>query len=437
VVWQAPATSGTVTSVGVSSSTGIIVASTPVTSSGTITVNLPGSGGSSAVVAGDLLVGGSGSYAALAKGTNGQVLTVSGGATVWGSVSTFALQNSFDSGNNSYVAGASVPGSLGSQNVVFTARAALPALTSGSLNVLFADAGNSLSSGSQNAIFGLAEGAGRNLSTGTANSIFGSSAGQNIVAGDNNTFVGFYSGYNVEGSNNTFVGRRAGQAQTSLNNSTIIGESADVGSNTLTNVIVIGKDAVGSASNSAVIGNVDITNLGIGTTAAITNGLQLGSSSLGGFFTPQSASKTIIGNGGVFWVDTSNNPKFTNSTASYTLATSSSAFTWNTVSGTTQTLAANNGYICTNAGQTTATLPATASVGDTYEISAYTAAGWRVLPGTTTQIMRIGNAATTASTGSLASTQIGDTLRIVCMNASVSGSEVFVVTSSMGNITVV
>lgn len=86
--WAAPATSGTVTSVGVSSSTGLTVGSTPVTSSGTITVNLPGSGASSAVVRGDLLVGGNatGAYAALALGTLGKALVVAGSTATWGTV---------------------------------------------------------------------------------------------------------------------------------------------------------------------------------------------------------------------------------------------------------------------------------------------------------------------------------------------------------------
>lgn len=82
--WAAPATSGTVTSVDVASNTGLLVTGGPITASGTIDVELPGTGLDSAVTEGDLLVGnGAGAYAGLAVGTTGQVLTSDGTTASW------------------------------------------------------------------------------------------------------------------------------------------------------------------------------------------------------------------------------------------------------------------------------------------------------------------------------------------------------------------
>ncbi len=87
--WQSPATSGTVTSVGISSATGLVVGSSPVTTSGTMTVNLPGTGASSAVVQGDMLVGNTGgSYTTVAIGTTGKLWTSDGTTASWQSPAT-------------------------------------------------------------------------------------------------------------------------------------------------------------------------------------------------------------------------------------------------------------------------------------------------------------------------------------------------------------
>lgn len=110
---------------------------------------------------------------------------------------------------------------------------------------------------------------------------------------------------------------------------------------------------------------------------------------------------------------------------------------WVAVSGTTQTVADGVGYIAKNAGLTTFTLPATAALGAEFEIVAYTAAGWTLVPGTITQLIRFGTSTTTANTGSLSSTAIGDTIHVVCLDATVSGSEIFGVVNAIGNLTVV
>lgn len=111
-------------------------------------------------------------------------------------------------------------------------------------------------------------------------------------------------------------------------------------------------------------------------------------------------------------------------------------FAWLVVSGTSQTMVANRGYIATNVALTTLTLPAVATVGTTYKVAAYSSGGLKVAPGTATQILRFGTFATTPSSGYLASTNQGDSMEIVCVNDTVSGSEVFFVVNSVGNITI-
>ncbi len=146
--WQSPATSGTVTSVGVSSTTGLIVGSSPVTTSGTMTVDLPGSGGSSAIVKGDLLVGssGGGAYTSLPIGAAGKVLVVSGGTPFWGGVSISAGGTGMTTANAGfaalspmnapgdliYMSGLGVPDrlALGSSNTFLRSTGAAPAWSS-------------------------------------------------------------------------------------------------------------------------------------------------------------------------------------------------------------------------------------------------------------------------------------------------------------------
>jgi hypothetical protein len=121
----------------------------------------------------------------------------------------------------------------------------------------------------------------------------------------------------------------------------------------------------------------------------------------------------------------------TSVTGSITIAaTGVGSLTWNDVPGTTQAAAVNQGYIISNAGQTTVTIPATAAEGSVFAISGKGAAGW-ILQMNTGQTCHFGNVATT-SAGSLTSTNLYDCVQIVCVTANVT----FVVLSAQGNLTV-
>lgn len=121
----------------------------------------------------------------------------------------------------------------------------------------------------------------------------------------------------------------------------------------------------------------------------------------------------------------------TSVTGSITIAASGvGSLVWNDVSGTTQAAVVNNGYIISNAGQTTVTLPATAAEGSVFAVQGKGAAGW-ILQMNTGQTCHFGNAAT-SSAGSLTSTNLWDSVSIVCVTANTT----FAVTASIGNLTV-
>lgn len=55
--------------------------------------------------------------------------------------------------------------------------------------------------------------------------------------------------------------------------------------------------------------------------------------------------------------------------------------TWSTVTGTTQQIVNQNGYIPSNVGLTTFTLPATAAIGQSFQIRGLsTCGGWKIVP---------------------------------------------------------
>lgn len=123
----------------------------------------------------------------------------------------------------------------------------------------------------------------------------------------------------------------------------------------------------------------------------------------------------------------------TNGSGSITIA-STGAMTWTVVSGTTQTLAASNGYFSNNAGVVTFTLPVSASVGDVFRVAGLGAGGWAIAQNAS-QLIHLGSSVTTTGTGgSLASTNAFDAIEFVC---AVANTTFVVVNGPQGNITVV
>lgn len=106
--------------------------------------------------------------------------------------------------------------------------------------------------------------------------------------------------------------------------------------------------------------------------------------------------------------------------------------TFNEVTGTSQAMAVNNGYIANNASLVTLTLPSTASVGDIVEVIGYGAGGWSVAQNAGQTIHFISSDTTTGAGGSLASTVRYDCVTLIC---TVTNTD-WVVSNSVGNLTV-
>ena len=221
------------------------------------------------------------------------------------------------------------------------------------------------------------------------------------------------------------------------------------------------------AQNSSV--NLDISNLSVGfslgggTTkrTATFNGsgdmtFTQGFAGAGTYTFPNRAADTLIGFAdytakGVVLVGTGAGPftPLTVGTENFVLTADSSqpsgvkwaassggsggVSSWVDVTGTSQAIAVNTGYIADNASLCTLTLPATAAQGTVFRIAGNGAGGW-LLAQNASQTVKFGNVATTAGVGgSLASTDAGDALECLCVVA----NNTWRVLSAVGNLTVV
>ena len=129
----------------------------------------------------------------------------------------------------------------------------------------------------------------------------------------------------------------------------------------------------------------------------------------------------VLGSGGI-----------TSSGSGNTITISVSIITWQIISSS-QSLISNNGYICASGGSLSLALPAISALGDIIEIALDGSTSFTITQGAG-QSIRLGNLATTSGVGgSLASTQQGDTLRMVCQTANLKWN----VLSSMGNPTII
>ena len=113
---------------------------------------------------------------------------------------------------------------------------------------------------------------------------------------------------------------------------------------------------------------------------------------------------------------------------------SSTQFTWQQVSTTSQALDNGNGYYCTNAGLTTLTLPASPTPGTEIKIqgTATNVGFWRIAQNAGQKIYFGNQATTTGVGGSITSTNARDSISLLCTSVTE-----FEVTSAVGNLTVV
>lgn len=121
-----------------------------------------------------------------------------------------------------------------------------------------------------------------------------------------------------------------------------------------------------------------------------------------------------------------------NGSGSITINASGGGLKWTVITGASQAMAVNNGYIANNGGQVAFTLPTVSAVGDMLAVTGINnATGWKISYGLNQQIF-FGTSTCTLTTGSLTSFATRDTVTLVCIVANLEWQ----VISSIGNITV-
>jgi len=125
----------------------------------------------------------------------------------------------------------------------------------------------------------------------------------------------------------------------------------------------------------------------------------------------------------------------TNGAGSITINSAGGGLTWNDTTGTSATIAVNNGYVADNAGLVTFTLPASAVIGDSFIIAGKGSGGWTIAQNAN-QAIHLGNVVTTTGVGgSIASSNQFDGISCVCITA--GASTIWTTTSAVGNLTMV
>jgi hypothetical protein len=357
---------------------------------GNVTINAPVSGtaltiagGGETITAGNLtLSAGNINLTTTTSGASG-VITAGGNRFIhnYGVTNTFVgvVSGNFTlTGTNNTGLGASTLSNVtsGTHNTAL-APTALAVLTTGSFNTAVGQAYQSLVSGSNN--IGIGYGAGLFITTGSYNIILGNyndNGGQNYTLADSSNICIGNAG--VNGQSNAIRIGISGSGSFQQNKCFIAGiDGVDVGS--VAKVITMASDQLG--------------------TATITAGAGIS-------VTPGANTITIASTNGIAWTE---------------------------VTGTSQAMAVDSGYIANNAGLVTLTLPATAAVGDRVRIAGKGAGGWKCAQNAG-QTINFGNTATTVGTGgSIDSTNQYDALELLCITANTT----WVTLSSVGNLNVV
>jgi len=113
---------------------------------------------------------------------------------------------------------------------------------------------------------------------------------------------------------------------------------------------------------------------------------------------------------------------------------SSGGFTWNDVTGTSASMAIQNGYLADNAGLVTLTLPATAAQFSVIVVAGRGSGGWKIAQNANQKIIFGSQTSTIGITGSVASTNANDCVYLL---ATVGGaSTTWTILNAVGNITV-
>jgi hypothetical protein len=300
-----------------------------------------------------------------------------------------------------------------------------------------------LTTGTHNSAFG--HGSTIELTSGSFNTAVGMDSLKNCTSGSGNTAIGRQALFdNLTGTFNTAVGRQALDRLTSGSYNVAIGNGKD---NPLSFSGPLGQLLTGS-HNIAIGGfnGTDFTGAGASYTGSESSNICIGGQTTG-----------TVGESNVMRLGTTGsgagqiNKCFIAGTHSITPAGGSiemvvmdsngqtgtqaipTGLTWNEETGTSATMAVDNGYVANNAALVTLTLPATAAFGTKIRVAGKGDGGWAIAQNAGQTIIWDEAASTTTGVGgSLASTDDYDAVELLCITADTD----WVVLSSKGNITV-
>lgn len=123
-----------------------------------------------------------------------------------------------------------------------------------------------------------------------------------------------------------------------------------------------------------------------------------------------------------------------NAAGSITISGAGSGYSWTEVTGTSQSMAVNNGYIANNVALVTLTLPASAALGDTVILQGKGAGLFKIAQNSG-QTIRFGNVSTTTGVGgSLTAISQYNSVELLCITATTDWA---VLTGTQGSFTVV
>lgn len=213
-----------------------------------------------------------------------------------------------------------------------------------------------------------------------------------------------------------------------------LGADGDPTTTSSEGIVVYGPAVNGSmAPGNWGIGRVKVDRLGL--LSNVPGGLQdyyFRADPNGMFLQSDASVKTFNVDRNTGTITTSLGAGFVVSNGSGVLSVNTSVVPWIDQTATSVTMTAGTGYFADNAGLVTLTLPATVSLGATFEVSALGAGGWLIAQNAG-QSIRFGIDTTTVGVGgSLASTQTGDSVKLVCSVANTT----FQVVSAVGNIAI-
>lgn len=176
----------------------------------------------------------------------------------------------------------------------------------------------------------------------------------------------------------------------------------------------------GSANTVTLAGTLIVANGGTGTTTLTDGGILLGSGTAAVTVTAQPTDgQLLIGSTGVDPVlgtlaSADGTVTITNGAGTIDLS-AAPGIVWSVITDASKTVVVNEAYFANRAGTVAFTLPATSSVGDTFEIAQMMTGQVWTLAQNAGQTIYVGNTNTTTGVGgSLAATGDGDWIKCVC-----------------------